>query len=330
MRIHEGATILTLDQDLPKRPTFVADGTGAGTDAHLCTTYDIAFQPKDIGSVAIVSSSARTASGDVDELSKFGGGSKDPNANTIIEDTERNSLLFPIPNQPLKRVTSYDYTFITKFHGTVSSGVLQVPADPEVGGTATFPVSGLLSSSQADENFTVVISNNGSDGTVSNGQYLSFSNTDGVSRTISVSGATATITPAVSDGVVLDIIYTGKKTVTTSKTKTIVAGNTTVANTGNIEAQIDEGQFRINTPNTAVGSSERLPVADVFNIVKIIDSGDPTVDVTNNMISTTANNIINSYTLETGQTDNFYDHSSIKLKPGAPTCLLYTSPSPRD
>ena len=319
MRIHEGATILTLDQDLPKRPTFVADSAGAGTDAHLCTTYDIAFQPKDIGSVALVSSSARTASGDVDELSKFGGGSKDPNANTIIADTERNSLLFPIPNQPLKTVTSYDYTFKTKFQGTVSSGVLQVPADPEVGGTATFPVSGLLSASQAEENFTVVINNNGSDGTVSNGQYLSFSNTDGVSRTISVSGATATITPNVSDGVVLDIIYTGKKTVTTSKTKTIVPGNTTVANTGSIADQVDEGQFRINTPNTAVGSSERLPVADVFNIVKIIDSGDPTVDVTNNMISSTANNIINSYTLETGQTDNFYDHSSIKLKPGAPT-----------
>ena len=176
-----------------------------------------------------------------------------------------------------------------------------------------------MSASQAEENFTVVINNNGSDGTVSNGQYLSFSNTDGVSRTISVSGATATITPNVSDGVVLDIIYTGKKTVTTSKTKTIVAGNTTVANTGSIADQVDEGQFRINTPNTAVGSSERLPVADVFNIVKIIDSGDPTVDVTNNMISSTANNIINSYTLETGQTDNFYDHSSIKLKPGAPT-----------
>ena len=318
MRIHEGATILTLDQDLPKRPTFVADSAGAGTDAHLCTTYDIAFQPKDIGSVALVSSDARTASGDVDELSKFGGGSKDPNANTIIADTERNSLLFPIPNQPLKTVTSYDYTFKTKFQGTVSGGKLDVSADPEIGGTATFPVSGLLSTSQAEENFTVVISNNGSDGTVSNGQYLSFSNTDGVSRTISVSGATATITPNVSDGVVLDIIYTGKKTVTTSKTKTIVAGKVDEVS-GDIASQVDKGQFKINTPNTAVGSSERLPVSDVFNLVKVIDSGDPTVDVTLGMISATANNIINSYTLETGQTDNFYDHSSIKLKPGAPT-----------
>ena len=35
------------------------------------------------------------------------------------------------------------------------------------------------------------------------------------------------------------------------------------------------------------------------------------------MISATANNITSSYTLDSGQTDNFYDHSSIKLKPGA-------------
>ena len=104
----------------------------------------------------------------------------------------------------------------------------------------------------------------------------------------------------------LDIIYTGKKTVTTSKTKTIVAGNTTVANTGSVADQVDEGQFNIDTPSTALGSSERLPVADVFNIVKIVDSGDLTVPVTNGMISATANNITSSYTLETGQNDNFY------------------------
>ena len=65
----------------------------------------------------------------------------------------------------------------------------------------------------------------------------------------------------------------------------------------------------------SLGASERLPVSAVFNIVKIIDSGDLTVDVTLGMISATANNITSSYTLDSGQTDNFYDHSSIKLKP---------------
>ena len=65
-----------------------------------------------------------------------------------------------------------------------------------------------------------------------------------------------------------------------------------------------------------MGEKIDLPVSDVFNLVRVIDSGDTTVAVTNAMMIDTANDITNAYSLDTGQTDNFYGHSSISLKPG--------------
>ena len=340
---YQGAVVLTLDEDLPKRATSVVNelGTFAAisanntqdgtTTTHLSSTFDITFQPKDIRSVSVsntqsgATASRRIAFADVDELSKFGGESKDTFSNTVIGETELDSLVFPIPNQPLKSISEYQYTFkdISTETASGTGGVATLTP----GGNATFNVTGSLSTTQAEENFLVIVNNNGSDATLSNGQYLSFSNTDGSSRNISISGdgrtATIDLNSSATD-VQLKIIFTAKQVVTQSgtatdvKTKTIVTGNTTVANTGSIAHQIDEGQFRIDTPNTSIGAVEELPVSDVFNIVKIVDSGDPTVVVSNSMISASANNITNSYTLDSGQLDNYYAHSSIKLKPGVP------------
>ena len=315
--------ILTLDEDLDKSSTFVGGSTGLAVDTHLNTTYDISFQPKDIKSVSSSNTEARLAYADVDELSKFGGNNKDVFSNTVLGESELTSLVFPIPNQPLKSVSQYQYTFKTA--ATVSTtGVGIATLAPT--GNAIFDVTGALSSTQAEETFVVVVNDRGSDTTISDGQYLGFSNTDGTSRgvTIAGDGRSATIDAKTSAVVQLKVIYTAKQTInqtgvaTDVKTKTIVAGNTTVANTGSVTNQITEGQLIVATPNNSVGAVQNLPVSDVFNIVKIIDSGRLVDAVSNGMISQSANNITNSYTLDPGQKDAYYAHSSIKLKPGFP------------
>jgi hypothetical protein len=50
----------------------------------------------------------------------------------------------------------------------------------------------------------------------------------------------------------------------------------------------------------------------------VFDSGQPFIDVTDAMMTATANNITDRYTFESGQKDNFYDHGAIKLKPRQP------------
>ena len=81
-----------------------------------------------------------------------------------------------------------------------------------------------------------------------------------------------------------------------------------------IPQQIGNGQFLVSEPSRTVGERIELPVSDVFNIVKVVDSGDVNRRVSNTMMIATANNISDSYTLDTGQTDNIYGHSAIKLK----------------
>ena len=55
-------------------------------------------------------------------------------------------------------------------------------------GNAIFDVTGALSSTQAEETFVVVVNDRGSDTTISDGQYLGFSNTDGTSRGVTIAG----------------------------------------------------------------------------------------------------------------------------------------------
>jgi hypothetical protein len=61
------------------------------------------------------------------------------------------------------------------------------------------------------------------------------------------------------------------------------------------------------------GEKQSLFVSDVVKIKKIYDSGDITqIPSTTNMID-----ITDRYTFDSGQTDNYYDHAAIILKPGA-------------
>ena len=105
-----------------------------------------------------------------------------------------------------------------------------------------------------------------------------------------------------------------------TKAKALVAGNYTnnYTTTGTLTQHIANGQFLDSTPTRTVGERIELPVSDVFNIVKVVDSGDLNRAVSNTMMVASANNISDSYTLDTGQTDNIYGHSAIILKAGKP------------
>jgi len=162
---------------------------------------------------------------------------------------------------------------------------------------------------------------------VSNGQYLSFANTDGESRSIAVSSGSAVIQTRCTSAVNVAVTYTATKTTAGNiRTKTITQGNGNVAynvttiggspsaNTLNTHKGV--GQYFVDAPTRTVGEKIELPVTDVFNIVKIVDSGSLSIDISNTMLSATANNITSAYALDTGMRDNFYGHSSVYLKPG--------------
>ena len=318
--------IVELDENMTERTYFSANSTGDPISGEA-STFEISFQPKDIDSIAVTNTSARTSDAEVDELSRF---NNIDGANTELKETQFNTLIYPLPDRPLALANNITYTYKDVVQKTTDSGGVVTHS---LSGTDTYTDTGTpISSAVAEENFIVVVANSKSDAAnsigyipVSNGQYLSFSNTDGISRTINVTSTSAVIDCNTSSAVTIDLIFTAKKNALTGsgKTKSIVAGvvntafnysNTSGAN--NLHTWVPKGQHYDDSPTRVVGEKIELPVSDVFNLVRVIDSGDTTVAVTNAMMIDTANDITNAYSLDTGQTDNFYGHSSISLKPG--------------
>jgi hypothetical protein len=116
---------------------------------------------------------------------------------------------------------------------------------------------------------------------------------------------------------------TGNNSYVTGNSFTAIASTALGTNT-NVYLDTAGGQTYIlanAVSNTAASIS--LYVSDVKKITAIIDTGAPGTSIFSS--GTTGNgtafsnyrNITSSYSLDTGQRDGFYDHASIKLKPGA-------------
>jgi len=121
--------------------------------------------------------------------------------------------------------------------------------------------------------------------------------------------------------------FTGNASVTSLRstdTVTIatVSGNVvglTGANTNNVAIDTANGYVWYLSPSTLAntpGASQSLYLPDVTNIIKVYDSGNanyaPSFANATSLIDITAN-----YYLNSGQTDNYYDYSSLTLKAGA-------------
>ena len=318
---------VTVDTPLSERTYFSANSTG-GAESGLCSTYDITFQLKDIESVSYSNNTQANSShplfgsADVDELSKY---NNVPSANAVLKETQFNSLVFPLPDSPIEMVANVAYTYKTFSTATSSpAGVVTLT----VSGTDSWPHSnGTLTASQAAESYIVVAKSEDTAGQantgvkVANGQYLSFDGSDGVNRSVTISGGTATIDLSTGSAIDVAIISTVKSSSLAGsyRPKGLTAGNYTnnyTAGGATIPQQIANGQFLVASPTRTVGEKITLPVSDVFNIVKIVDSGATTTAVTNAMMIATANDISDSYSFDTGQRDNYYDHGSVSLKPG--------------
>ena len=113
------------------------------------------------------------------------------------------------------------------------------------------------------------------------------------------------------------------------KTKNLVYGNVAsnvavsgaiVTGTSNTFYDAPTGQVYFkNNDLVTPGQPQTLYFNDVKNIVKIVDSLDPTIDVSNSMLSSSVNDITNNFTFDNGQRDSIYGHASIRLKSGVPT-----------
>ena len=262
---------------------------------------------------------------------------------TTLFDRGAPELLFNIGNSYVQNIAnaSFDSKLLYRnqpFQNVTGGCQCQILLDTTIINSVDFKGStgSNLSSDQILNYYTIVVKNKGSNSSLITGQILDF--TVGTRR-INVSSDKNTITLFSSDltattPFTVDIIAKVKITNASDsaqvlKTKRLIKANTsivsiagTTVNTNTLvtlttSAPTNAQVYIKNAGIHTDGTSQSLYVSDVKRVVKIIDTIS-NIDATTDMISSSVNDVTNHYTFSNGQTDSYYGHASITLKPGFP------------
>lgn len=259
--------------------------------------------------------------------------------NTILENPTVPELIFTVGSPYVATLTSTTYTTQQEWRSIAftSSGPGVVATLPYTGDyTGVIRHIGTLGStlpiSLVEQNYTIIVTNKGSS-TLNVGDNVPWT-TAGRTVTLDSTGATATFTASDAGGtftatiIAKVVVEDGNNTGHILKNKTLINANTTVVNVSGTAVAtytfVDDtsgtstGQVYIQKAGlVSPGNKQYLYLSDVKNVVKIIDTGSSvTTPTTANL--TSYSDVTNNYIFDNGQRDNYYDHASITLKPGAP------------
>jgi len=285
------------------------------TTPNSLSNWSIDFEVNDVKSLSIVSGTTRLAAADIDTSSK------DPAStynDTFISDSNLEPLLFNLGQNYIAQNTIADFSYSYKrLYASQSFSSSDSPA-LTVGTGET--ISAATSSSAKAENYQIVVTTAGtSPYTV--GQIIP-------ANLYTVDTGTRKITVTSGNNMVANITATIDSSNPGSKGKTYVAANATVQTSGGTSIFANNGvilytangqvHIMANTVYKTPGTVQSLFVPDVIELVSVLDFNNTLITVAN---STTATDVTSRYTLDSGQRDSLYDHSSIRLKAGsaAPT-----------
>ena len=300
--------------------TFTVD-TAFTITPSAADTFSILFQTNDVDSIVYAnkSSSPYVLTANCNINTAFGRVSGIATGSSILNVTDSPELLFDIGYPYVANTTNSNY-YSTRIYRnkTFTSTVLTLSATSGGGNPLRFAGTGTLSASAAQQNFIVIDR--------SANTLLDFTSSG---NTISVASdhTYATLTSSTYSGRTVDVIASvqvssGDSSLYVLKSKSLVTANTTIVGSltsvgGTYVSQnLSKGQILITSAGISSSSPLSLYVTDVKKIVKIIDSGSPSVTPTGAISAYT--DITNRFTLDNGQRDSYYDFASISLLPGAP------------
>jgi hypothetical protein len=308
------------------------------------TFFELNFDTKDIESIIQSDKTSYPATlqskGNINVQSRSNGLST---GDTVIENSTVPEMLFPIGNEYVSSLTDTSYTTEQVFRGvgftSTGSGVsAQLSFDSSFAGVIRHlgAPGSTLSDSTVRENFTIICTNKGTNASLNVGDIVPFT-TAGRAITLSGDGSVATLTAtdltAFSAKIIEQVFVTNAdNTSHIVRVKNLIEGNTTSVITSNTSGtQVNTYTFVDNSTLTSSGQiyieksglvspgqPQSLYLSDVKRIVKIIDTKDANTLPISSMLSSASNDITSFYNFDNGQKDNFYDHATITLKPGAP------------
>ena len=267
-------------------------------------------------------------------LSNYGKTGNSPSGYTQLYNTNNPELIFPLGNDYVAAVTDSSYTTTQQFRaqsfGSYSSGSRRyLQLDPAASGTLDFIKTASGATSEGIDavlqNWVVVVTNKLSNTLINDGDIVDFTaagrsitvdtNKNGVYLTaLDLSPFTATVYAKLS-------VTNASDTNLILRTKTLIEANTAVASSTGVSGVVQDtyvdltvGQIWIPEDGVlSYGNKQSLYVSDVKRIVKIIDTDNQTPNVA--MLTTGTDRTLD-YDFNNGQTDSYYGHAFITLKPG--------------
>ena len=260
--------------------------------------------------------------------------------NAILNNPTVPEMLYTIGSPYVASLTGTSYTSIQTWRNIAftSSG-----GSVTSGSQLTWPTTGIvyshfgtasstLSADAVKQNFTVIVTNKQSNSTINNGDIINWTSA-GRAITLNANKTLATLTATdLTDftATIIEKIYVenADNTGLVLRSKNLINANTSIVNISgtqvNTNTYVDDvtltstGQVYIkNAGIVSPGNKQSLYLSDVKSIVKIIDTKSPSVVPTVAMLTNPAYDVSTNYTFDNGQRDNYYDHASITLKPGA-------------
>jgi len=281
------------------------------TTLDATSKWSIDFEVNDVKSLSVVSGTTRLAAADIDVSSKDTASIFN---DTFISDSNLEPLLFKLGQNYIAQNTIADFSYSYKrLYESQSFSSSQSPALTVGTGEA---ISGATSSSAKAENYQIVVTTPGtSPYTV--GQIIP-------TNLFTVDTGTRKVTVTSGNNMVANITATIDASNPGSKGKTYVGANATVQTSGGTSIFANNGvilytangqvHIMANTIVKTPNSIQSLFVPDVIELVSVLDFNNTEITVAN---SSSATDVTSRYTLDTGQRDSFYDHSSIRLKAGS-------------
>jgi hypothetical protein len=258
---------------------------------------------------------------------------------TQLQNPTLPELIFSIGNPYVSTLSDASYTTQQEWRGIAftSSGSGVSATLPYTGGyLGVIRHLGTLNATQSaslvQQNFTVIVTNAGTS-TLKVGDNIPWTNTATRTVTLDATGGTATLAITDAGGtftatVLAKVFVTnGDNTGYILKNKYLINANTNIAYVSGTQTNtytfVDDttltstGQVYIqNSGLVSPGNKQSLYLSDVKSIVKILDTGSSVVFPTTANLSSYID-VTNRYIFDNGQRDNYYDHASLTLLPGA-------------
>jgi len=272
------------------------------------SVFTINFEFENAESLVSFNGTSLVSSCNIDDRSKnFASEFND----TILSESNLSTLLFDFGKQYVSNgVTDIVYSYrrlYTKNFGATSSGPLEL-------NSGEFLTSA-SSEIEKIQNYQIFVVDNRNSAPYANGSVINPSSVTSVDTSLNQ------ILVQNANNMLANIITTIGVSTSTSKTKSLITTNIQVQTTGGesiLAGNVIVYANSTTSQTTILGSqivkvpnlSQSLYVSDVIELVSVYDfNGNP-------VANTGYTDITNLYTLDNGQRDVFYDHASIKLKPG--------------